>query len=237
MFKNVSSMHHKSSTSHARKERRKHLQWKSNDKIQICVRNTVREIGINTSTSLSSSNYAQKFACSRFDPSQLKLKVKSWSHVIGNLDKRVSSRLDSSKKPLKIPLESEQTVTTSPNSKSVDEILASLRISTDIMQPLFPHITQPEEIRRYNPNRIVEFESDTEARGSKRLSNNPIRNRKKESKAEGRLDSGKRRYEVKSIRTVNYLDYINRTFNKVETDHATDSEEAVDVICNMEDLN
>ena len=231
MFKNVSSMHHKSSTSHARKERRKHLQWKSNDKIQICVRNTVREIGIITNTNQSSLTYTQKFARSKFDPSQLKLEVKSWSRIIGNLDKRVSSRLDPNKKPLEIPLESERTVTNSSNSKSVDEMIASLRISTDIMQPFFPHITQPAEIRRYNPNRIVEIELEPEARVTKRLSSNPIRNRKIESKA------GKRRYEVKSIRKVNYLDYMNKTFNKVEADYATDGEEAVDVTCNMEDLN
>ena len=230
MFKNGSSMH-KSSTSHARKERRKHLQWNSNDKIQICVRNTVREIGIITSTNQSSLTYTQKFARSKFDPSQLKLEVKSWSRIIGNLDERVSSRLDSNKKPLEIPLESERTVTNRSNSKSVDEMIARLRISTDIMQPLFPHITQPAEIRRYNPNRIVEIELEPEARVTKRLSSNPIRNRKIESKA------GKRRYEVKSIRKVNYLDYMNKTFNKVEADYATDGEEAVDVTCNMEDLN
>ena len=41
------------------------------------------------------------------------------------------------------------------------------------------------------------------------------------------------RYSESSL----YLDYINKTFNKVEADYATDGEEAVDVTCNMEDLN
>jgi hypothetical protein len=149
----------------------------------------------------------------------------------------VSSRLDLIKKPLLIPLESEQMVkgaTSVTHSKSVDEILASLRISTDIMQPFFPNVSQPAEIRRYNPNRIVEFEPEPEHRVSKRLSNNPIQNRKNRSKAEKKLSG---RFEVQPTKKVDYTDYIKRTFNKVEADYATDNEEAVDVTCNMDTLN
>ena len=35
--------------------------------------------------------------------------------------------------------------------------------------------------------------------------------------------AGNGRFEVRLTKTVNYFDYIYRTFNKVEADHATDS--------------
>ncbi len=89
----------KSSTSHARKERRKYLQWKTDDKIEICVKNSIRAIGI------SNPKYSERFALSKIDSDQLNFEVKSWSHIIHNNKKKAPSIIRADGKILTIPLD------------------------------------------------------------------------------------------------------------------------------------